>query len=42
VDTAGENASKIAEHIRNRPKEDEAAVQPSIGFEGDPFTGQAQ
>jgi hypothetical protein len=42
VDTVGKNASKIAEYIRNQLKEDEAAVQLSIDFEGDPFTGQAK
>ena len=39
VDTVGKNAGKIAEYIRNQLKEDEAAVQLTIDFNGDPFTG---
>lgn len=39
VDTVGKNAKKISEYIRNQLKEDEAAVQLSIDFDGDPFNG---
>ena len=39
VDTVGKNTGKIAEYIRNQLKEDEAAVQLTIDFNGDPFTG---
>ena len=39
VDTVGKNTKKIAEYIRNQLKEDEAAVQLTIDFNGDPFTG---
>lgn len=39
VDTVGKNTKKIAECIRNQLKEDEAAVQLTIDFNGDPFTG---
>ena len=31
---------KIEEYIRNQLKEDHAAVQSSIDFDGDPFEGQ--
>lgn len=34
-----ENAKKIEEYIRNQLKEDQAAVQLSIDFDGDPFKG---
>ena len=30
---------KIEEYIRNQLKEDQAAVQLSIDFDGDPFDG---
>ena len=39
VDTVGKNKNKIAEYIRNQLKEDEAVVQLTIDFDGDPFTG---
>ena len=39
VDTVGKNKAKIAEYIRNQLKEDEAVVQLTIDFDGDPFTG---
>lgn len=39
VDTAGKNAAKIAEYIRNQLKEDQAATQLSIDFGGNPFNG---
>ena len=39
VDTVGKNARKIEEYIRNQLKEDQAAVQLSIDFDGDPFNG---
>ena len=39
VDTVGKNKTKIAEYIRNQLKEDEAVVQMTIDFDGDPFTG---
>ena len=39
VDTARKNAKKIEEYIRNQLKEDQAAVQLSIGFDGDPSKG---
>lgn len=39
VDTVGKNKHKIAEHIRNQLKEDEAMVQMTIDFDQDPFTG---
>ena len=39
VDTVGKNKNKIAEYIRNQLKEDEAIVQLTIDFDGDPFTG---
>ena len=39
VDTVGKNAKKIEEYIRNQLKEDQAAVQLSIDFDGDPFNG---
>ena len=39
VDTVGKNAKKIEEYIRNQLKEDQAAVQLSIDFGGDPFKG---
>ena len=39
VDTVGKNKAKIAEYIRNQLKEDEAIVQLTIDFDGDPFTG---
>ena len=39
VDTVGKNAKKTEERIRNQLKEDQAAVQLSIGFDGDPFKG---
>ena len=39
VDTVGKNKTKIAECIRNQLKEDEAVVQMTIDFDGDPFTG---
>ena len=39
VDTVGKNAKKIEECIRNQLKEDQAAVQLSIDFDGDPFKG---
>lgn len=42
VDTVGKNTAKIAEYIRNQLKEDSEAVQLSIEFDGDPFTGQAR
>ena len=38
VDTVGKNKNKIAEYIRNQLKEDEAMVQMTIDFDGDPFT----
>ena len=40
ADTVGKNAKKIEECIRNQLKEDQAATQPSIDFDGDPFKGQ--
>jgi len=39
VDTVGKNTKKIAEYIQNQLKEDEAATQLSIDFQGDPFNG---
>ena len=39
VDTVGKNAKKIEEYIRNQLKEDQASVQLSIDFDGDPFKG---
>ena len=39
VDTVGKNARKIAEYIRHQLEEDEAAVQLTIDFDGDPFNG---
>lgn len=39
VDTVGKNTGKISEYIRNQLKEDQAAVQLSIDFDGDPFNG---
>ena len=39
VDTVGKNAKKTEERIRNQLKEDQAAVQLSIDFDGDPFKG---
>ena len=39
VDTAGKNARKIEEYIRNQLKEDEQMTQLSIEFKGDPFNG---
>ena len=39
VDTVGKNAKKIAEYIRHQLEEDEAAVQLTIDFDGDPFNG---
>ena len=39
VDTVGKNAKKIEEYIRNQLKEDQAAVQLSIDFDGGPFKG---
>ncbi len=39
VDTVGKNAKKIEEYIRNQLKEDQAAVQLTIDFDGDPFNG---
>ena len=39
VDTARKNAKKIEECIRNQLKEDQAAVQLTIDFDGDPFNG---
>ena len=38
VDTAGKNANKIKEYIKNQLKEDEEMTQLSIDFKGDPFT----
>ena len=40
VDTVGKNAKKMEGRIRNQLKEDQAAVQPTIDFGGDPFNGQ--
>ena len=40
VDTVGKNAKKTEERIRNQLKEDQAAVQLSIDFDGGPFKGQ--
>ena len=39
VDTAGKNANKIKEYIKNQLKEDEQMTQLSIEFKGDPFNG---
>ena len=39
VDSAGKNAKKIQEYIRNQLKEDEIAEQLEMEFE-DPFTGR--
>ena len=39
VDTVGRNKKAIEEYIRNQLKEDQAAVQLSIDFDGDPFKG---
>ncbi len=39
VETVGRNMKKIAKHIRNRLKEDQAAAQLSTDFDGDPFNG---
>jgi len=38
VDTAGKNAKKIKEYIKNQLKEDEEMTQLSIDFSGNPFT----
>ena len=40
VDTAGKNAKKIQEYIRNQLKEDYTADQISIKEYIDPFTGK--
>ena len=39
LDTARKNAKKIEGYIRNQLKEDQAAGQFSIDFDGDPFKG---
>ena len=39
VDTAGKNANKIKEYIKNQLKEDEQMTQLSIEFKGGPFNG---
>ena len=39
VDTVGKNTKKIEEYIRNQLKEDQMAVQLTIDFDGDPFSG---
>ena len=40
VDTAGKNANRIKEYIKNQLKEDELADQLSIKEYFDPFTGE--
>lgn len=39
VDTAGKNAKKIGEYIKNQLKEDEVNGQMTIFDDADPFTG---
>lgn len=39
VDTAGKNAKKIEEYIKNQMKEDEVNGKITIFDEADPFTG---
>ena len=39
VDTVGKNTKKIEEYIRNQLREDQMAVQLTIDFDGDPFSG---
>ncbi len=42
VDTAGKNAKKIEEYIKNQLKEDEVNGQMTIFDETDPFTGSKE